>query len=708
MTITVLQLAKRLEIAPEAVYLHALDLNIDILEDDIISEEDAKRIEELELSNEVAAVEHEIEDMQEREVIEKQAEKTVGSQKKVEQKKREKTHKTPTKAIIEEVKVVEEDGKIVLPENINVKDFSAKIGKPMPLVLIKLKQNGIIANIKTDIDYDTAAIVAMEFGVEVRKEGAKLSGEALFRGNLDDLLSQEDSANLTTRPPVVCIMGHVDHGKTSLLDYIRKANVASGEAGGITQRIGAYQIAVDYNGDSRLITFLDTPGHEAFQTMRARGARVTDFAVLVVAATEGVKPQTIEAIRHAKEANTPLVVALTKTDLPGLDDDTLKRQLSEYDVLAEDWGGGTPFIRISAKSGEGIKQLLDTLLLMADLRELKANPHRTAIGTVLESSQDAKKGVFATVLINTGTLKMGDDFVIHDQYGRIRTMKDENNKDIKTALPSRPVQITGLTKLPNTGDIIEVMRSTKEARQKAEQIALIKHDDLLEKSKKFSLSQLRNRIGQEGLDKLNIVLKADSQGTLEAMKQQMEKLKNDTMMVKVVHSGVGDVSDSDVMLAATTDAIIVAFSVEASSRVLKNADDRRVKVIISNIIYELTEAVEKLISGESNTGPREVILGVFVVKAVFASNKKMAVLGGDVVSGKIIQKARFRVLEKRDTINSDREDGLWIRYTGNIDSMQMGQKTITEANTGLECGIKVNHTDAVFTIGMRLEVFKME
>lgn len=691
MTISVADLAKKLELAPEAILLHAMDLDFEIPDDEMLPDDIAAEIQKLEIGDEIAQTEHAIEEQMEREIVEKQQAQTAGSRKKIQKKQAEKKQ-----AHLEEREEVEvkksDDGTIILPEEMTVRELAVKISKPIPLVLVKMKQNGIIANLKENIDYETAAIVAGEMGVKVKKEAAELSSEDLFRGDLKSLLKDEEAEQQKKRPAVISIMGHVDHGKTSILDHIRKANVVDGEAGGITQSIGAYQVEVN----KELITFLDTPGHEAFTMMRARGAHATDVAILVVAATESVKPQTIEAINHAHAAEIPIVVAINKMDLPGANPDMVKKELAEHDVQPDDWGGDVPCVPVSAKTGEGINKLLDTVLTVAEMQELKANPNRSAICTVIESEMDPKSGMRATVLVNTGTLKKGDPFVIHDQSGKIRVMKNFRGEQVKEATPSTPVEITGLSKLPQMGDLLQVMKSDKEARKKAEAVADIKHEDKLQKSKKASLATLKARIAEGKMDQLKIVVKADSNGTLEAVVEEVSKLKTPEIMAKVIHSGVGEISESDIMLASAGGALVVGFNVKAPGRIAKLAEREGVQTYSYDVIYHLTEKIQEILEGKIEDEDIEQVIGEMTLKGVFATDKKMAVAGGEVTSGSVRGKVSFRQFRGKE------EKPIGV---GTVTSVQLGQKVVEEVNTGAECGLKLKHNELTFEIGDRLEFF---
>ena len=712
MTISVSDLAKQLDIAPEAVQLHAMDLDFEVPEDDMISDEIAAEIKNIELGNEIKQAEHEIEEELDREIVEKQQEKTAGAKKVVRKKKKEDEEKEEVVEV-----VTTDDGTIILPEELTVRELAIKIAKPIPIVLVKLKQNGVIANLAQNVDYETAAIIAEELNVKVKKEAVELTGEQLFRADLSQLLQDEEPETLQPRPAVVSIMGHVDHGKTSILDFVRKAKVVDGEAGGITQRIGAYQVELPEEAKSssskassgipskNMITFLDTPGHEAFTIMRSRGARATDIAILVVAATEGLKPQSIEAINHAKEAGIPIIVAINKMDMDGANPDLAKKQLADQELNPEDWGGTTPCVPVSAKTGDGIDKLLDTVKIMAELQNLKANPHRTAIATVIESSVSSGTGVTATVLVNTGTLKQGDAFVIYDQYGKIRTMKDYAGKQIKSAGPSTPVQITGLTELPQVGDIVQIMESEKIARRKSEEVASISHVDELAKRKKFSLATMKAKLAEGKLQQLKVIVKADSQGTLEAVVNEVNKVQTDTSFTKVVHSGVGEVTESDVMLASAGGSILVGFNVGTPARIEKLAEKEGIEIFSFDVIYHLTEKINDILLGKMDDAETETIVGELKVKGVFASNKKMVVLGGEVISGKVRKLSKFRIFRMEKSEEEGAEDEKKLIGEAKIASVQIGQQETNEVNKGAECGMKVDHNNIEFKEGDILELF---
>ena len=452
----------------------------------------------------------------------------------------------------EEVKVVAKDKVVEIPDVISVKEFSEKTGIGAAKIIGELMKNGILANINQKIDFDTAQIIADDLGVKIKKKISEASAEDVFKGNLEALLQEEDPSDLKERSPIVVVMGHVDHGKTSLLDFIREENVVKSESGGITQHIGAYQV----EKNDKKITFLDTPGHEAFTAMRARGAKVTDIAILVVAADEGVKPQTIEAIQHAKEAKVPIIVAINKIDKDGADPDRVKGELGEYDLIPEEWGGSTIMVSVSAHTGEGVQTLLDMILLVADMENLKANPDRAAVGTVIEAHLDNSLGPIATVIINSGTLKVMDNIVIGGTHGKVKVMKDHLGKNVKSAGPSMPILIAGLSQTPQSGDIFQVVSDEKSARIQSQNVQTLQDAD------RFAgrgIGEIISQIGAGEIKQFKLVLKADTKGSLEALGQSLAKIKNEDVGVKVILSGVGNVSESDVMMAAAAGGIVMGF-----------------------------------------------------------------------------------------------------------------------------------------------------
>ena len=551
-------------------------------------------------------------------------------------------------------------------ETITVKDLTERIGKPAGEIIKKLLLLGVMATINQELDYDTASLVCTEFGVELERKLEKTAEDILTEENFED--AEED---LVERPPVVTIMGHVDHGKTSLLDYIRKSHVTEGEAGGITQHIGAYQ--VELNG--RLITFLDTPGHEAFTAMRARGAQATDIAVLVVAADDGVMPQTIEAINHAKAANVPVIVAINKMDKEGANPDRVKQDLTAYNLLAEEWGGDTIMTPVSAVTGEGVDQLLEMILLVADMQQLRANPNRRAHGIIIEAKLDKGRGPVATVLVQNGTLRIGDTIVAGMAYGRIRAMVNERGERVKAAGPSTPVEVIGFGEVPDAGDELSAVderlsRQVVEERREKQRAALIKS------SAKVSLDDLFTKISEGEIKDLNLIIKADVQGSVEAVRQSLERLSNSEVRVHTIHGGVGAITENDVMLATTAGAIIIGFNVRPENNARDMALREGVDIRLYRIIYQAIEDVEKAMKGLLAPQYREVILGHAQVRNTFKVSGVGTVAGCYVTDGKVQRNASVRLL--RDNV---------VVFEGNLDSLKRFKDDAREVAAGFECGV---------------------
>ncbi len=555
--------------------------------------------------------------------------------------------------------------KIPLPPFIKVKDYTELLKLPIATVIKTLLQNGVMANINEEIDYDTAAIVAQELGFEV---GEKQNAETLELGanSLNEILKREDPKNLKPRPPIVAVMGHVDHGKTSLLDYIRKTNVVSGEAGAITQHIGAYQ--VKKNG--KPITFMDTPGHEAFSEMRARGANVTDIIVLVVAADDGVKPQTIEVINRARFTNTPIIVAINKIDKENANLLRVKQELAENDVLTEDWGGKTIAVPISAKTGQGIDDLLEMILLAAEIENLRANPSGTTLGTVIEAHLSKGKGPIATVLIQNGTLKVGDIVAIGAAYGRVRTLEDDRGKKIKDALPSSPVLISGISEVPQVGDILREMPNLEEAKNSAFQI------QRKERTRRITRSQ--HIKGDTESKTLNLIIKTDVLGSLEAIKQSLEKLKNDEVKINVISEGAGEITENDINLAATSHSIIIGFNTKPNAKAINLAKQQGVTIDLYDIIYELIEdvttAVVKMLSPELV----RTSFGKAKILKIFMTEKGRMIIGGRVSDGMIKKAGKIGISRAGQEIG-----------TGEILELQQSKIEVKEVGQGDEFGMKI-------------------
>ncbi|MBQ1756213.1 MAG: translation initiation factor IF-2, partial [Oscillospiraceae bacterium] len=488
---------------------------------------------------------------------------------------------------------------VKIPDEITVGELASRMKKTAAEVIKCLIKNGVMATVNQNIDFDTAEYIATELGCKVEKEVVVTIEERLF----DD---HEDTAEeLVTRPPVVVVMGHVDHGKTSLLDAVRKTNVVAGEAGGITQHIGAYTVRINGNP----ITFLDTPGHAAFTSMRARGAMCTDVAILVVAADDGIMPQTIEAINHAKAAEIPIVVAVNKMDKPGANPDRILTQLTEHDLVPAEWGGDTEVCRISAKTGMGIDELLETVILTAELRELKANPNRSAKGTVIEARLDKTRGPIATLLVQNGTLNQGDTIIAGTSVGHVRVMTDDKGRSIKHAGPSVPVEITGLGEVPAPGDAFEAVKDERMARELVEQRKQKAKDELAKQRSKVTLENLFDQMKKGEMKELNVLVKADVQGSAEAVKANLSKLSNDEVAVKVIHSGVGAINESDILLASTANAIIVGFNVRPDAAAAVSAQRADVDIRLYSVIYECLEEIESAMKGMLAPKYREVVIG---------------------------------------------------------------------------------------------------
>ncbi len=553
---------------------------------------------------------------------------------------------------------------IVLEDTISVQDLAHQMGKKATDVIMKLMAMGVMATINQELDVDTATIIAEEFGATVE---VKVSKEEELFTDVED--KPED---LEHRPPVVTIMGHVDHGKTSLLDKIRSTHVTSTEAGGITQHIGAYQ--VETRGQK--ITFLDTPGHEAFTAMRARGAQITDIAILVVAADDGVMPQTIEAIDHAKAAGVPIIVAINKVDKPEADPERIKQELTNYALVPEEWGGDTIMVPVSAKKGDGIDDLLDMILLVAEMGELKANPNRNAKGKVIESKLDKGRGSVATLLVQTGTLHVGDFLIVGTTQGRIRAMFDYKGRSLKTAGPSVPVEILGLNEVPEAGDDFIAVDNEKLAKQVADKRQKEKHQQEIARNTKVSLEDLFAQIKEGDIKELNIILKADVQGSIEAIRQSLEKLGNDEVRVNIIRTAVGGIREADVMLAAASNALIIGFNVRPDVGARKLAEKEEIQINTYRVIYEAIEDVKAALSGMLSPDIKEVELGQAEVRSTFKVPKVGLVAGCYVTEGKITRNARVRVVR----------DGVVI-HDGNLGSLKRFKDDVKEVATGYECGM---------------------
>ena len=583
--------------------------------------------------------------------------------------------------------VVEKVTNIELPDTITLKELGDKMKISPSEIIKKLFMAGKIVTLNTEISYEEAEEIALEYDILCEHEVVVDVIEELLKED------EESEADLKSRPPVVCVMGHVDHGKTSILDAIRKTSVTTGEAGGITQHIGAY--VVDVNGQK--ITFLDTPGHEAFTAMRLRGALATDIAILVVAADDGVMPQTIEAINHAKAAEIEIIVAINKIDKPSANIDRVKQELTEYGLIAEDWGGDTIMVPVSAHTREGLPELLDMILLVAEMRELKANPNRNARGLVIEAKLDKGRGSVATVLVQKGTLNVGDTIAVGTAYGRVRAMIDDKGRRVKKAGPSTPVEILGLNDVPLAGEVFVATDSEKEARAFAETFIANNREKMLADTKsKLSLDGLFDQIQAGQIKDLNIVVKADVQGSVEAVKQSLVKLSNDEVAVKVIHGGVGAINESDVTLASASNAIIIGFNVRPDNTAKQIAEQENVDVRLYRVIYNAIEDVEAAMKGLLDPTFEERIIGHAEVRQTYKVSGVGTIIGGYVLDGKVLRGCKARLL--RDNI---------VIHEGELASLKRFKDDVKEVNAGYECGMSFEKYNDIKE-GDKIEMFVME
>ena len=566
----------------------------------------------------------------------------------------------------EEAKV-EEIKTIVIPERITIKELAEKMKLQPSAIVKKLFLQGTVVTINQEVDFDKAEEIAMEYDVLCEKEKKVNVIEELLKED------EEDEKDMVPRPPVICVMGHVDHGKTSLLDAMRQTNVTAKEAGGITQHIGAY--VVDYNGQK--ITFLDTPGHEAFTAMRMRGAQATDIAILVVAADDGVMPQTVEAINHAKAAGVEIIVAVNKIDKPSANVERVKQELSEYELIPEDWGGSTVFVPVSAHTKEGIPELLEMILLTAEVKELKANPNRKARGLVIEAQLDKGRGPVATVLVQKGTLRVGDAVAAGACHGKVRAMMDDRGNRVKEAGPSMPVEILGLNDVPNAGEVLVALQNEKEARSFADTFIAEGKNKLIEDTKaKLSLDDLFSQIKAGNIKELPLIVKADVQGSVEAVRQSLEKLSNEEVMVKVIHGGVGTINESDVTLASASNAIIIGFNVRPDATAKSIADREKVDMRLYRVIYQAIEDVEAAMKGMLDPIYEEQVTGHAVVRQTFKASGVGTIAGAYVLDGKIQRGCKARITRDGEQI-----------FEGALASLKRFKDDVKEVNAGYECGL---------------------
>jgi len=581
---------------------------------------------------------------------------------------------------------------VVIQDTLSLKELSDKLWVPLSGLIAEFMKNGMMLNINSPVDFESASIVAEAFEIVLQRDkSAGMAVEEVLEWNLEKLLMEDDDSKLENRPPVISIMGHVDHGKTSLLDYIREAKVVDGEAGWITQSIGAYQV----EKDGQKITFLDTPGHEAFTVMRARGAKSTDIAILVVAANEWVKPQTIESINHAKEAGIPVIVAINKMDLEWANPDHLKGQLSEHGLTPEDWGGDTPMVPVSAKTGFGIDDLLEIIVLVAEMKELKANPNRSAVATVIESHLDSNLGPVATILINAGTLHKGDDIVCKDALGKVKVMKNHLGVSVNTAIPGDPVLIVGLDRVIEGWDILQAVSSVSIARKKVEDYKEIARGNKALASSGLEL--LMSKIQAGNLQQLKVVVKADSNGSLEAMKASLTRLSTEETSVLVIHSWVGDITQSDAVMSESSQAILVWFNVDILSTAKKIVESSKTEYINSPIIYHITERIEKIVTGMLDPKEVEVALSTSKVLAIFYTSKEFMVVGIHIPhDSKVVPNAHVRVLRKKELV-----------WTWKLLSVQQWIEEVKEVEGETECGVKFAWNVEILE-GDVFEVYKLE
>ena len=582
-------------------------------------------------------------------------------------KKRKEMYKHKNKLKTNEVVIGDDD--VIYKEGMTVNDLANSIGVGAGEVIGKLMALGLMMTINQSIDYDVAELIVSDYNKTLKRE------EATKEANFEELEIVDNEDELVERPPVVTIMGHVDHGKTTLLDTIRKTSVALGEAGGITQAIGAYQIK--YN--DKKITFIDTPGHAAFTEMRARGASVTDIVIIIVAADDGVMPQTREAIDHAKAASVPIIVAVNKIDKPGANPDKVMTEMADAGILPDTWGGDVMFVNISAKNGTGIDDLLERILLVSEMQELKANPNRYASGTVLESKFDKKSGVTTSLLIQNGTLRLGDAIVVGNYAGKVRTLKNDRNESLVEAGPSDPVSITGLNESPSAGDKFMVFDSEKKAKVIANERQLKAKEANTKISQAVSLDELFNKI-EAGAREVNIILKADVRGSEEAVKNSLLKLDVEGIKINIIRSGIGAVSESDIVLAAASDAIIIGFNIRPDNKTMEYAKDRNVEIRLYDIIYKLVEEVEQAMKGRLEPKFEEKVMGQAEVRKLFKFSKVGTIAGSMVTSGIIKRDAKARVIR----------DGV-IVYDGAINTIAREKDQVKEVKSGLECGITIEN-----------------
>ena len=697
--VRIYELAKMLKIENKELIEKLKELGIDAKSHmSVLTEEDAAVVMEMfdTKQNTITAQEKteqqtEQVEQQQYDVTEKKQENQENQNHKKGKNKKEKNHNQQNhnqQQKVEQPEQSEEDVAVkYIGENPTVKELAEVLGKNASEIVKLLMKKGIMAGINQNVEFDMAVAIAEEFDIILEKEQEKDIMEEVFGQE-----EQDDEKDLKERPPVVVVMGHVDHGKTSLLDSIRHSSVTSNEAGGITQHIGAYTVQIA----GKPITFLDTPGHEAFTAMRMRGAQITDIAVLVVAADDGVMPQTVEAINHAKAAGVDIIVAINKMDKPSANPDRVKQELTEYGLLAEDWGGETICVPVSAVNKQGIDQLLEMITLVAEMKELKANPNKKARGAIVEAQLDKGRGSVATVLVQSGTLHVGDPVVAGSAYGKIRAMTDDKGRRVKKAGPSTPVEVLGLSEVPTAGDTFYVAENEKQARQVAESVIAKNRENLIKDTpQKVSLDDLFTQIQSGNVKDLNVVVKADVQGSVEAVRQSLERLSNEEVRIRIIHGGVGTITESDVMLASASNAIIIGFNVRPEPAAKLFADEEKVDVRLYRVIYNAIEDITAAMKGMLDPVYEEKVLGHAEIRQLFKASGVGSIAGSYVLDGKFERNCQARITR----------DGIVV-FEGELESLKRFKDDVKEVAAGYECGLVFKKFNDI-KVGDFVEAFKM-
>ena len=697
--VRIYELAKMLKIENKELIEKLKELGIDAKSHmSVLTEEDAAVVMEMfDTKQDTITAQEKTEqqteqmEQQQYDVTEKKQENQENQNHKKGKNKKEKNHNQQNhnqQQKVEQPEQSEEDVAVkYIGENPTVKELAEVLGKNASEIVKLLMKKGIMAGINQNVEFDMAVAIAEEFDIILEKEQEKDIMEEVFGQE-----EQDDEKDLKERPPVVVVMGHVDHGKTSLLDSIRHSSVTSNEAGGITQHIGAYTVQIA----GKPITFLDTPGHEAFTAMRMRGAQITDIAVLVVAADDGVMPQTVEAINHAKAAGVDIIVAINKMDKPSANPDRVKQELTEYGLLAEDWGGETICVPVSAVNKQGIDQLLEMITLVAEMKELKANPNKKARGAIVEAQLDKGRGSVATVLVQSGTLHVGDPVVAGSAYGKIRAMTDDKGRRVKKAGPSTPVEVLGLSEVPTAGDTFYVAENEKQARQVAESVIAKNRENLIKDTpQKVSLDDLFTQIQSGNVKDLNVVVKADVQGSVEAVRQSLERLSNEEVRIRIIHGGVGTITESDVMLASASNAIIIGFNVRPEPAAKLFADEENVDVRLYRVIYNAIEDITAAMKGMLDPVYEEKVLGHAEIRQLFKASGVGNIAGSYVLDGKFERNCQARITR----------DGIVV-FEGELESLKRFKDDVKEVAAGYECGLVFKKFNDI-KVGDFVEAFKM-